>query len=137
MKSILKDLIWFPLQTNIHKNLYKTSARIEILMTPSIKVKHFKEMKLYRIGFLVRWSPQWTLVPSFFISLSSPLFSNYCNFMWFIKLRASAGISGYDGPLNKTFDFLFLPKNVHRTNVKRPPNQRHLAIKMPKWLGKT
>ena len=37
-----------------------------------------------------------------------------------------------DGPLNKKFDFLFLPKNGHGTNVKRPPNQRHLAIKMPK-----
>ena len=50
--------------------------------------------------FLVRWSPQRTLVPSFFFFfyLSSPFFQIFpftCNFMWFIKLRASAGISGY------------------------------------------
>ena len=33
----------------------------------------------------------------FFLSIYhhlSPLFSNYCNFMWFIKLRASAGMCG-------------------------------------------
>ena len=32
-----------------------------------------------------------------FLFLSStifPLFSNYCNFMWFVKLRASAGMCG-------------------------------------------
>ena len=47
--------------------------------------------------FLVRWLLQRTLVPSFFY-LSSPFFQIFpftCNFMWFIKLRASAGISGY------------------------------------------
>ena len=48
--------------------------------------------------FLVRWSPQRTLVPSFFffyLSLLFPIFPFTCNFMWIIKLRASAGISGY------------------------------------------
>ena len=50
--------------------------------------------------FLVHWSPQRTLVPSFFylsVYLSiylSAIFPFTCNFMWFIKLRASAGMCG-------------------------------------------
>jgi len=51
--------------------------------------------------FLVRWSPQRTLVPSFFYHIMyhhlSPFFQITvftCNFMWFIKLRASAGMCG-------------------------------------------
>ena len=50
-------------------------------------------------NFLVRWLPQRTLVPSFFsflsiFYLSSAIFPFTCNFMWFIKLRASAGMCG-------------------------------------------
>ena len=48
--------------------------------------------------FLVRWSLSGLLflLFSIFLSfyLSIFLFSNYCNFMWFIKLRASAGMCG-------------------------------------------
>ena len=47
--------------------------------------------------FLVRWLPQRTLVPSFFffyLSLLFPIFPFTFNFMWSIKLRASAGICG-------------------------------------------
>ena len=42
------------------------------------------------IPFLVRWSLSGLLLLLFSIYLSLFLFSNYCNFMWFIKLRASA-----------------------------------------------
>ena len=49
-------------------------------------------------NFLVRWLPQRTLVPSFFIFFYlSPFFQITvftCNFMWFMKLRASAGMCG-------------------------------------------
>ena len=54
------------------------------------------------IQFLVRWSPQRTLVPSFFYLSCimyhvSPFFQitvfTY-NFMWFMELRASAGMCG-------------------------------------------
>ena len=49
---------------------------------------------IYIYSFLVRWLPQGTLVPSFFSHLP-PFFPFTCNLMWFIKLRLSAGISGY------------------------------------------
>ena len=46
--------------------------------------------------FLVHWLPQWTLVPSFFFPsfFLSSIFPFTCNFMWFIKLRTSAGMWG-------------------------------------------
>ena len=49
------------------------------------------------VEFLVRWSPQRTLVPSFFFLLLSAVFVLglfMYDFMWFIKLRAWAGMFG-------------------------------------------
>ena len=48
--------------------------------------------------FLVRWSLSgllfllFSLIMYHHVSSCISLFSNYCNFMWFIKLRASAGM---------------------------------------------
>ena len=56
------------------------------------KVKFFEVPVFVLVKFLVRWSLSGLLFLLFSIYLSCIifLFSNYCNFMWFIKLRASA-----------------------------------------------
>ena len=53
-----------------------------------------QKLSYFLIRFLVRWSLSGLLFLLFSIYHVSIifLFSNYCNFMWFIKLRASAGM---------------------------------------------